>query len=191
MIYLKSLLHVYIDKWYNHKMKKVVYTVLILFLTLPLCGYTLKGGVTFTVEQARKEAFDDVQYRLPQSIINAHLKDPNYKENINAKGKGQFDLGDRKIAYFSDGGYGLVYSSNPFYEYYYSPKGNLEMIGKRSRLYYPTKSYKYNINGKLNSIILYINQNESYVFLPSGMLSAHWVGNKCYDLNGNLVEQQF
>ncbi len=38
-------------------MKKVVYTVLILLLTLPLCGYTLKGGVTFTVEQARKEAF--------------------------------------------------------------------------------------------------------------------------------------
>ncbi len=172
-------------------MKKVVYTVLILLLTLPLCGYTLKGGVTFTVEQARKEAFADVQYRLPQSIINAHLKDPNYKENMKAKGKGYIDMGDRYIGFFTDGDYAILYKNNMYYEYYYYPDGTLGMVGKRTSTSYPAKSYKYDTKGELQSVILYIRKGESYSFTPSGQLSARWVGNKCYDINGNIINQKY
>ena len=172
-------------------MKKAVYTVLILFLALPLCGYTLKGGVTFTVEQARKEAFADVQYRLPQSIINAHLKDPNYKENMKTKRKGYIDMGDRYIAFYSDDTYAILYKNNMYYEYYYYLNGKLEMVGKRTSTSYPAKSYKYDTKGKLQSVILYIRKGESYSFTPSGQLSAHWIDNKCYDLNGNLIIERY
>ena len=69
-------------------MKKVIYAILIMILSVPLSGYTVKGGVTYTVETARKEAFADVEYTLPKSIINAHKTDPNYKENMKAKANG-------------------------------------------------------------------------------------------------------
>ncbi len=172
-------------------MKKVINTALILILSLPLCGYTLKGGVTYTVEQARKEAFADVEYRLPQSIIKAHLKDPDYEENMKANSKGIIDLGNRLVTYFSDGGYGVLYKKNQYFEYYYYADGKLEMIGKRTSTSYPAKSYKYDTKGKLQSVILYVKKGESYSFTPSGQLSAHWIGNKCYDLNGKLIIERY
>ena len=52
-------------------MKKVIYAILVMILSVPLSGYTVKGGVTYTVETARKEAFADVEYTLPKSIIEA------------------------------------------------------------------------------------------------------------------------
>ena len=172
-------------------MKKVINIALILILSLPLCGYTLKGGVTYTVEQARKEAFADVQYRLPQSIINAHFKDPNYEENMKAKGKGIIDLGNRLVTYFSDGGYGVLYKKNQYFEYYYYADGKLEMIGKRTSTSYPAKSYKYDTEGKLQSVILYVKKGESYNFTPTGQLNGIWHNNKCYDINGKLLLENY
>ena len=96
-------------------MKKVIYAILVMILSVPLSGYTVKGGVTYTVETARKEAFADVEYTLPKSIINAHKTDPNYKENMKAKANGVKKLSDRYITYYDDGGYGIVYKANRYY----------------------------------------------------------------------------
>ena len=172
-------------------MKKVINTALILILSLPLCGYTLKGGVTYTVEQARKEAFADVEYRLPQSIIKAHLKDPNYKENMNTKRMGYIDMGDRYIAFYSDDTYAVLYKNNMYYEYYYYLDGKLEMIGKRTSTSYPAKSYKYDTKGKLQSVILYVKKGESYNFTATGQLNGIWHNNKCYDINGKLLLENY
>lgn len=80
-----------------------------MILVLPLCGYTLKGGVTYTVEQARKEAFARVQYFLPKSIIEANMFDPNFKDNVRAIKNKITETTDRFIVYFSDGSYSIVY----------------------------------------------------------------------------------
>ena len=115
-------------------MKKVIYAILIMILSVPLCGYTVKGGVTYTVETARKEAFADVEYTLPKSIINAHKTDPNYKENMKAKSNGVKKLSDRYINFFDDGTYAVTYYSNLEYGYYYSKLGKLV---SRVRFYAP------------------------------------------------------
>ena len=67
-------------------MRKRIITVLIismmmLFLPIEIEAKTLKGEVKYTVKQAREEAFSNVEYTLPQSIIKANLTDPNYKAN--------------------------------------------------------------------------------------------------------------
>ena len=93
-------------------MKKCWFVFLAMILVLPLCGYTLKGGVTYTVEQARKEAFAGVQYFLPKSIIEANMFDPNFKDNVRAIKNKITETPDRFIVYFSDGSYSIVYKKN-------------------------------------------------------------------------------
>ena len=158
-----------------------------MILSVPLSGYTVKGGVTYTVETARKEAFADVEYTLPKSIIEANKVDPNYKDNMKAKAKGKNEFRDRAITYFDDGEYAIVYKKNRYYEYYYLSNGELEGIGKRIGLKVPVKVYKYNIKGELLFIILDISQQESYLFEVSGKLDSYWIGDCCYDKNGNIV----
>ena len=162
-----------------------------MILVLPLCGYTLKGGVTYTVEQARKEAFAGVQYFLPKSIIKANMFDPNFRDNVRAIKDNITETPDRFITFFSDGAYSIVYKKDLHYEFYYSHDGKLTHIGKRTGLNCPTKSYKYNINGDLEIVSLYLSSKESFVFNTKGKLTAHWINNKCYDLNGKLILKSF
>ena len=65
------------------------------------------------------------------------------------------------------------------------------MIGKSTSTINPAKRYKYDTKGTLQSVILYVKKGESYCFTPSGQLSAHWIGNKCYDLNGKLIIERY
>ena len=172
-------------------MKKVIYAILVMILSVPLSGYTVKGGVTYTVETARKEAFADVEYTLPKSIINAHKTDPNYKENMKAKANGVKKLNDRYITYFDDGTYAVTYYSNLEYGYYYSNVGVLEAIDKSDNVTYPIKNYRYTKQGELEQIILDVAPKESYMFELDGQLRSHWIGNKCYDLNGKVVARRY
>ena len=171
-------------------MKKVIYAILVMILSMPLCGYTVKGGVTYTVETARKEAFADVEYTLPKSIINAHKTDPNYKENMKAKANGVNRLKDRRLVFFDDGTYGVIYYDNPNYAYYYE-NGKLEAIDKNVGTFFPIKTYRFIKNGELEQIILNVAPKESYMFELDGRLRSHWIGNKCYDLNGKVVARRY
>ena len=174
-------------------MKKAV-LFLIMFFAIsvsPSYSHTLKGEVTYTVERARKEAFTNVEYSLPQSIIDKNIKDPNFKENIKAIKLGATELKDRYVGKFSNGEYIVVYKNNLSYEYYYNFKGNLVNVGKRVSLKMPTKCYKYDTNGRLVIIILYVTEKYSFAFFPNGKLSSYWVNNVCYDANGNVVGHSF
>ena len=110
---------------------------------------------------------------------------------MKTKRKGYIDMGDRYIAFYSDDSYAILYKNNMYYEYYYHLNGKLGMVGKRTSTSYPAKSYKYDTKGKLQSVILYIRKGESYSFTPSGQLTARWIDNKCYDLNGNLIIERY
>ena len=172
-------------------MKKVIYAILVMILSVPLCGYTVKGGVTYTVETARKEAFADVEYKLPKSIINAHKIDPNYKENMKAKANGVKKLNDRYITYFDDGGYGIVYKANEYYELYYYSNGKLENIAKKDGLVFPFKTYKEDSNGNITRVMFEIAPSNTYIFDINGQLKGHWVNDKCYDLNGKIIGRRY
>ena len=161
-----------------------------MLLSMPLCGYTVKGGVTYTVETARKEAFADVEYTLPKSIIEANKVDPNYQENMKAKAKGKNRLKYRRLVFFDDDSYGVIYNNNRHYAFYYSLNGVLEAIDKSELSYYPVKNYGYNINGDLESISLHVSSNESYKFNVDGTLDSYWIYDKCYDVNGRVVAKR-
>ena len=171
-------------------MKKVIYAILVMILSMPLCGYTVKGGVTYTVETARKEAFADVEYTLPKSIINAHKTDPNYKENMKAKANGVNRLSDRYINFFDDGAYGIRYYNNLNYAYYYE-NGKLEAIDKSIGSSFPKKNYRFNLKGKLESISISVGPRESYLFELNGQLFGHWMNDKCYDLTGKIIGKRY
>ena len=172
-------------------MKKIITLLLFLCLTLPLFGFTLKGGVTYTVEQARKEAFANVEYTIPKHIIKANRTDPNYKQNQTLIKNGIKETGDRYIGYYSDGGYAIVYKNNLYLEFYYNKNGKIDAIGKRTSLVCPTKSYKYDDKGKLGAVVLYLTLEEAYIFEPDGKFVAHWIGDKCYDINNKLIKTSY
>lgn len=85
---------------------------MLIFLSPTVYGLTLEGGVVYTVESARKEAFDGVKYKIPVASFKEHLTDPNFEENKAAIASGITDLGNRWIEWFSTGGYNIVYKNN-------------------------------------------------------------------------------
>ena len=119
------------------------------------------------------------------------MVDPNFRDNVRAIKDNITETPDRFITFFSDGAYSIVYKKDLHYEFYYSHDGKLTHIGKRTGLNCPTKSYKYNINGDLEIVSLYLSSKESFVFNTKGKLTAHWINNKCYDLNGKLILKSF
>ena len=181
---------------YTTTMQKRIITVLILsilMLSLPIEieAKTLKGEVKYTVKQAREEAFSNVEYTLPQSIIKANLTDPNYKANKKAIKLGATELKDRYIQYFSDGSYSIIFKNNMYIVYYYLPNGKLEGLEKREGLRAPTKSFRYTSEGKLDEVSLIISSENTYIFKLNGKLEGHWIGNKCYDEKGNVVLESY
>ena len=183
------------SKLKNHviinSMKKIITLLLFLCLTLPLFGFTLKGGVTYTVEQARKEAFANVEYTIPKHIIDANRTDPNYKANKTLIKNGIKETGDRYITYFSDGGYGIVYKNNLYYEFYYKENGKIDHIGKRYGLKFPAKKAKFDKQGNLIRIVFAYSANETFIFFPNGQLDTYWHDNVEYDLKGNVLNKRF
>ena len=173
-------------------MKKFVFGFLCFcFWVLPVYSFTLKGGVTFTVESARKEAFADVEYSLPKNIIDANRIDPNFEDNKVLIKNGVKETGDRFIEYFTDGGYGIVYKNNLYCVFYYDKNGKLETLEKRNSLIFPVKCYAYNVDGFLDSISLYLSEKEIYIFSVDGQLYAHWIGNKAYNKNGQVISERY
>ena len=167
-------------------MKKILSLLVFIFLVLPVQAVTLEGSVTYTVEQAREAAFKDIEWEIPKQLLRKHRKDPNYTMNMYAKKYSQKVLRDRAITFFSSGSYAYYYFDNPEYGFFYGEKGNLTMIGKGYSEEYPYKTYKYNLKGKLFSVTFHVSGDECYIFLPNGKLMGHWIGEVCYDTDGNI-----
>lgn len=172
-------------------MKRFLLVLFLIVLCLPVearkeKSLVLTGGVEYTVETARKEAFDGVEYTIPLTLITPHMKDPNYGENKKAMANGQEDLSDRWVGKYSDGGYTVVYKKDRYKVYSYYKNGKLEGIGIRNSLNYPVKVYSYEVSGLLKSVSFLISYEESYAFTTNGNLKSYCKHNRCYDKDGNF-----
>lgn len=187
--------------------KNIFLLIFCLFLQIPLRAETLKCEIekVWTVDSARKEAFKDLKPVLDLSW--APPIDPNLIENKQALNNRKKKVGNRVITQFGDGSYGIQILDEDNYdkEYYYSSSGELNAIDFRifpTTIYslqdflaseqtdsiYPVKIYKHDYpSGKIIIIALKVKKGEDYIFKPAGELQYHWVGNNCYDLNGNIA----
>lgn len=154
-------------------------------------GLTLEGGVTYTVESARKEAFEGVKYKIPVSSFKEHLRDRNFAENKAAIKSNIENLGDRLVELFSDSSYGVTYLKNVFNTYFYNKEGKLKSFEVRLKLGVPSKRCQYNSKGELEGIVFVVAERESFIYKKNGELEAHWIGNNCYDEKGKLVLTRF
>ena len=62
-------------------MKRLFISLIFIILSLPLFAFTLQGGITYTVNSARLESFNDVKYKIDVSKYSQFLNDSNFMEN--------------------------------------------------------------------------------------------------------------
>ena len=162
-------------------MKKVF---VILFLLIGLCaqGVVLKGGVHYTVESAREEAFSRVKYKISMDEHKKYLKDPGF--SLDKNGKPKIRKFGRDVTFFSGGSYCLQINQTI---YYYDSKGKLEGLSYSLGNTYPKLSVKYDINGILIAVIFNINKNEAYMYEGNKKYLGRWIGEKFYAPSGQVT----
>ena len=161
-----------------------------LIMVNPVYGLTLKGGVKYTVESAREEAFRNIEYEISMEPHKKYLIDPGYTPGEGGK-KPKISKRGRYVNYFSDGTYGVRYYTDWKYIYLYSATGVLGCIEVRNDAdKYPYLTKMYSIAGRLLTVILWVSQDESFSYEPNGELTVHWVKNNGYDKDGKLVNKR-
>lgn len=193
-------------------MKKLFFLIMLFFLFAPpgFCENTvLRGSVNYTVESARKLAFEGLDLKLDKKLLTPYIEDENNKENLELI-KSHKQTAGRKVMSFvmAKGfvkGYAIIYDDKPEYIYYYSNGGYLVAVDidkKFDSNTYPYKIGKYSaLTGNLISIGFYVSEDEQYVYTKNGKLRAHWVGNTGYnekgkpiatrDFSDNILENSF
>lgn len=178
-------------------MKKLILILLLFFVNFSFCfaETMLQGGVVYTVESARKLAFDGLTLRLDKKEFKPYLVDEKNKENQkalkdNVQPEGRYIMGFETARGFVKG-YVVVYDDRPQYAYYYSTRGYLVAIdvdNKQQEGKYPYKIGKYSAaTGKLVSIALYISDEEQFAYTKDGKLKARWVGDTGYNEKGRPI----
>lgn len=129
------------------------------------CGYTIKGGVSYTVETARQISFADVSKNIDIKQYKNYLHDEYFCKNMEAKTHHKNKFKNRSVTFFSDGTYGVVYKSNRNRGYYYDGKGDLEFIEISK-----TKFYQKNMSDIIKREVLIPNcfsaqHQEKHIFL--------------------------
>ena len=169
-------------------MKILLFLCIYLLIQPFVFSYTLKAGITYTVESARIQAFTDVPLSINITNYKNHLIDSNYYKNIDAIKSNKYKFRDRYLTYFSDKQYGVTYRNNKQISFYYDMNGHLCDISLLINKNYPIKIVKYDVQGNLVTTALAISNNESYVFDLNKKLISHWIGNNCYNEQGELVK---
>ncbi len=162
--------------------------IYILFISLIFnAGYTLNGGVSYTVNSARQISFANVAIHINIKEYKNYLSDKNHIKNKKILNKNKTKYKNRYLTSFSDGSYAVTYKNNIKISYYYNPNGKLELIDFNIGKDYPSKRIGYDIKGELNSITLDVSKEEQFVFNKNKKLIAHWIGNNCYNEQGELI----
>ena len=161
-------------------------------MVMPAGALTLKGGVEYTVESAREEAFRNIEYQIPMEPHKKYLKDPGFTPGEGGK-KPKISRKGRYINYFSSGSYGVRYYKNWEYIYIYNNKGTLKTVEVRKETgNFPLLTKVYKLNGQLSTVVLWTSKNECFLYDVNGELIVHWLRSKGYDKNGNLlIERSF
>ena len=161
-------------------MKKVF---VILFLLIGLCaqGVVLKGGVHYTVESAREEAFFRVKYKISMDEHKKYLKDPGF--SLDKNGKPKIRTFGRDVTFFDSGKYSITKGD---YNYYYnSSNGLLDEIEYEPYMRsFPYYTAKYDVTGKLVNVFFNISNNETFVYDHNGKYNGRWIDELFYDDKG-------
>ena len=189
-------------------MKKIfIIFVSLIFFQSPVLSdeVILQGSVAYTVDSARKQAFDGILLKLDKTLLKPHLLDENNKENKEAI-KNNIQPKGRYIMSFSMlkdliKGYVVVYEKMPQYAYYYTSGGTLVCVdfdNKSQEGVFPYTVGKYSaLTGNLIAIGFYVSDDEQYAYTKNGKLKAHWVKDTAYNEKGkpiakrNIVDEIF
>ena len=180
-------------KIFAFSFKNCFFTVLICCLLLSVFSQTafskvLKGGVHYTVESARDEAFSKVQYKISMEEHKKYLKDPGF--SLDRHGKPKIKKFGRFVTFFSgDGngdGYGVTYLFSD-YNYYYNSNGELIEIEAEPGFDFPYLTQKYDIKGNLVGVFYNVGYYESYSYDANKRYLGHWIGSKFYAPDGKVT----
>ena len=166
---------------------KKVFVFLLLFFGLAANAIVIKGGIHYTVETARQEAFSKVKYSIPMDEHKKYLSDPGFSKDKN--GKTKIRKFGRFVTFFSDCMYSVNNVWNGFV-YYYDNNGNLIEFNKFSVEEYPRLCMKYDKYGKLITVFFDVNLNETFVYAPDKTYRGHWIGDNFYASNGKLTTKR-
>ena len=170
-------------------MKNFLITILSLFLMLPASALMLQGNAEFNAELARDEVFKGVNFILPTGSFQSHWADSNHLSNYAALQNGETNVGDRNLALFSDGTYGVRYALDPYHNYYYDSNGLLFKVDVLNKPFneYPHSSIAYNKYGVFKNATYVVSKKEQYLYNVNKELIGHWLDNACYDEKGNVL----
>ena len=155
---------------------KNIFLIVALFIlcTSTTFAFTIKGNISYNVNLARSEAFQNVDNKINMSDYTDYLTDTN-------------KFNKQKITEFSDGSYSIIYKNNLQISYVYFPNGQLEGIVFRINRKYPKKSIAYDNKGNLSSVMYTLKNHEQFVFDKNKKLIGHWIGDNCYNEQGELI----
>ena len=159
-------------------MKRFILIFLFILLCVPVNAQIITGEVEYSTEATEQLSYEDLKNRF---------YDSNNIENLNYLFQGITELKDRKLAKFSDGSYAVHYYDNPFYSFYYSQNGKLISYTYKSSQNYPCNFKKFKPDGSIINTGTRVSEKESFIYSVDGKLLAHWLGDKCFDKNNNLI----
>ena len=168
-------------------MKKYVKIISIIIAAVMMTSFTLRGSVSYTVADAKRDAFKGVSKKININKYGKVLKDPFYEENKMLLKLGKNEADNRYIIGFSIGGYAYAYKKAKTVAYYYTDEGDLENIGISSSPDYPKRTIKYDIKGILSDVAIELSDKEQFVFDADKKLIGHWIKNNCYNEKGELI----
>lgn len=164
-------------------MKYLIFLIIFLGLYAPVHAEVLNGGVSYTVDEIRKIAFQDVSSKID---INEYKKYFVFEKNTEKKlGLLNIFAPYRITTRFSNGSYAVRYKKDSERAYYYDSSGHLKKIDFMTKD--KTKQVSYDNKGNLDSVGLALPGNEQYIFDNKGKLYVHWIGKNCYNEKGELI----
>ena len=171
-------------------MRKLCLSIIFCFIFFISSGFTIKAGISYTVNEARQIAFENVQQKIDINKYKEYFMDINFNKNQELLSKGKTKYKNRILTKFSDGAdcaYGVRYLDNIYESFYYDKDGNLLYLDFTEKTGYPNKTIAYDCNGVLDTITFNIKKKEQFIFNINKKLIAHWIGDNCYNEKGELI----
>ena len=158
-----------------------------LLMPTPILAFTLKAGVSYSVNTARIESFTNIKYKIDMSLYKEFLRDNDFLENKKLLLKNKLKNKYKKLVKFSDGSYSVTYKDNKNVSFFYNAKGCLICIQFNIYTINCKKRYSYDSKGNFDGVILCTKNNEQFIFDKNKKLIAHWIGKNCYNEKGELI----
>ena len=166
---------------------KIKMFVLLLMTCFFCSAMTLKGGVEYTIEDARKLAFENVSKKIDINQYKEYFIDPNFEENQLLLSKNKYRAKNRYLTKFLHSEYGVYYRKKPKEGFYYQSNGHLYRIEITNNFKYPIISGMYNQKGYLERVTITVKPSNTFLFDVNKILLCYWIKKNCYNEKGELI----